>query len=290
MRQLSFNDSLAPKRAAAGQTAGRRPGMRTAWQRALRRRARMLSIAGAGFVVVAAAGWWFLQPGNAQRLSAGAEGIFHDATAGLGLTVETVLSVGHREAKPAAILAALGIQRGDPIFAFSPEPARARVVALDWVESATIERRLPNTIRVHIVERRPFALWQHNQRIQIVDRSGAIINSRDVPRYGHLPLIVGADAPRHAPALFDTLRSERAVAERVVSAVWIGARRWDLHFDNGLTVSLPETGADAAWRRLVHLLAVYDLREDRITAIDLRLPGRAIFRRAPAPQMDGSTT
>ena len=290
MRQLSFNDRLAPKRAAAGKPAGRHPRIRTAWLRSLRHRARLLGISGALIVLFAAAGWWLLQAGNAQRLSAGAEGIFHDATAGIGLTVENVYSVGHRETKPVAILAALGINRGDPIFAFSPEPARERVKALDWVESATIERRLPDTVRVHIVERRPFALWQHNQRIQIVDRSGVVINSRDVPRYGHLPLIVGADAPRHAPALFDTLRSERAVAERVVSAVWIGARRWDLHFDNGLTVSLPETGADAAWRRLVHLLAVYDVREDRITAIDLRLPGRAVVRKAPEPPMDGNTT
>jgi len=290
MRQLSFNDRLAPKRNATGKSAGRHPHLRKTWLRVLRRRVRLLGLSGSIVFLVTAASWWLLQTGNAERLSTSTKEIFYDATANLGLTVENVYSVGRRETQPAAILTALGIQRGDSILAFSPEPARLRVAALAWVESATIERRLPNTIRVQIVERRPFALWQHNQRIQIVDHFGTVINSRDVPRYGHLPLIVGADAPRHATALFDTLGSERAVAEQVVSAVWIGARRWDLHFDNGLTVSLPEIGADQAWQRLVYLLDVYDVQEDRITAIDLRLPGRAIFRRSPEPLINGSAT
>ena len=290
MRQLSFNDRLAPKRNTTGKPTGWHPRLRTAWLRALRRRTRLLGRSGAIVVLMVAVSWWLLQTGNAERLSNSAEDIFHDSTADLGLTVENVYSVGHHEANPAAILTALGNQRGAPLLAFSPQPARARLVALDWVESATIERRLPNTIHVHIVERRPFALWQHNQLIQIIDRSGAVINSHDVPRYSHLPLIVGADAPRHATPLFDTLGSERAVAKQVVSAVWIGARRWDLHFDNGLTVSLPETSTDQAWRRLVYLLGIYDVQEDRITAIDLRLPGRAILRRKSEPLIDGSST
>ena len=286
MRQLSFNDRLASKRTVEV----RRPRLRSAWLRALRRRSRLLGLSGAFIALTAAAGWWLLQAGNSERLRTSAKDLSHEVTANLGLTVENVYSVGHHEAHPAEILAALGIQRGDPIFAFSPKKARVRIAALDWVESATIERRLPNTIRVHIVEHQPFALWQYNKRIQIVDRSGTVINSRDVPRYGNLPLIVGADAPLHAAALFDTLASERAFAKRIVSAIWIGARRWDLHFDNGLTVSLPETGTDQAWKRLVHLLSVYDVWDDRIIAIDLRLPGRAIFRRNPEPSMDGSAT
>ncbi len=290
MRQLSFNERLAPKRAIIGKPAGWNSRLRSAWLRVLRRRARLLGLGGAIAVLATTAGWWLVQADNAERLSTGTEDIYHGVTAGLGLTVENVYCVGHREVQPAAILAALDIQRGDPIFAFSPEPARARITALDWVKSATIERRLPNTIRVQIIERQPFVLWQHNQNIQIIDRSGTVINSRDVPRYGHLPLIVGADAPRHATALFDTMNSERAITKRIVSAVWIGARRWDLHFDNGLTVSLPETDTDRAWQRLVHLLGVYDVSEERITAIDLRLPGRAIFRRNPEPLIDDNTT
>lgn len=289
MRQLSFNDHLAPTR-AAGNPAGRRPPTRTPWLRVIRRRARLLAVVAACVALVSAAGWWLVQPGNAETLGAGARHAFLGATAGIGMTVENVYSVGHREAKPAAILAALDVTRGDPILAFQPEQARARLLALDWVESATIERRLPDTIRVEIVERRPFALWQHDQRIRLVDRAGTIINASDVPRYGHLPLIVGKSAPHHAPALFDTMSGEPAIVRRLVSAVWVGSRRWDLHFESGLTVRLPETGTAQAWRRLVRLLGTYDVQQQRIVSIDLRLPDRAAIGKRPDAAMDGSST
>ena len=273
MRQLSFNDRLAPRRTAAG-----------------KRVARLLGVAAASVALVSASCWWLLQPGHAEALGASARHAFMSATAELGMTVENVYCAGHREAKPAAILAALEINRGDPILAFAPEQARARLLALDWVESATIERRLPDTIRVEITERRPFALWQHDQRIQMIDLAGTAINATDVPRFGHLPLIVGAGAPHHAPALFDIMRAEPAILRRLVSAVWVGARRWDLHFASGLTVRLPETDTARAWQRLARLLGTYDMRQQRIVSIDLRLPDRAVFTKRPDEAMDGSST
>jgi cell division protein FtsQ len=290
MRQLSFNDRLAPRRAAAGNRPGRPRRGRTAWPRGLRQRARLLAGLGVVVGVVVAGGWWLVQPGNGAMLTTGARQIFLRATAGMGMTVENVYSLGHREAKPEAILAALEINRGDPILGFAPTQARTRLLALDWVESAIIERRLPNTIRVKIVERRPFALWQHDRHITLVDRGGAIINARDVPRFGHLPLIVGADAPAKAPALFDILRTEPDLFHRLVSAVWVGSRRWDLHFDSGLLVRFPEIGAATAWRRLVRLLGADGLREERFVSIDLRLPDRAILGPRRGGAMDGSST
>ena len=290
MRQLSFNDRLAPKRGAVGVRPSRRTRSRTMLLRFMRRRARLLGVSAAAVIALSAASWWLVQPGNADELGAGARNAFMTATAGLGMTVENVYSTGHREAKPAAILAALDVKRGDPILDFAPNAARTRLLALDWVESATIERRLPNTIRVQIVERQPFALWQHEQRIQMVDRIGTVINARDVPRFGHLPLIVGETAPQHAQALFDTMSSEPAILRRLVSAVWVGSRRWDLHFENGLTVNLPEADAAQAWRRLVRLLATYDTQQERIVSIDLRLPDRAVFGKRPDEVMDGSST
>jgi len=290
MRQLSFNDRLAPQRAVAGNRPGGRPRTRTSWLRLLRRHARLFGVLAAGVAVLSAASGWLVQPGNAAELGANVRHAFMSTTAGIGMTVENVYSTGHREADPAAILAALEIKRGDPILAFAPERARTRLLALDWVESATIERRLPDTIRVQIVERQAFALWQHEQRLQIVDRRGSIINAEDVPRFGYLPLIVGEGAPQHAPALFDTMSSAPTILRELVSAVWVGARRWDLHFESGLTVHLPESGTAQAWQRLVRLLGTYDTQEQRIVSIDLRLPDRVVLGKRPDEAIDGSST
>ncbi len=290
MRQLSFNDSLAPARGAAAQRLPRRVRARVLWLRAIRQRARLLTLSGAVLALILASGWWLNQPGNGAMLSDSVCQTVIETTASLGMTVENVYSTGHHEATPEAILAALEIRRGDPILAFTPAEARARILALDWVESVTIERRLPDTIRVNIVERSPFALWQHDQRIQLVDRGGAIINAADAPRFGHLPLIVGDGAVAKAPALFDIMRSKPEIFRSLVSAVWIGARRWDLHFDSGLIVRFPETGMAAAWHRLVELLGTYDMNRERIVSIDLRLPDRAAFGLRPNEAMEGSAT
>ena len=290
MRQLSFNDRLAPQRAVAGNRPGGRARTRTSWLRFLRRRARLLGMLAASVAVLSAASWWLVQPGNAAELGASVRHAFMRTTAGIGMTVENVYSTGHHEADPAAILAALEVKRGAPILAFAPERARTRLLALDWVESATIERRLPDTIRIQIVERQAFALWQHKQRLQIVDRKGSIINAEDVPRFGHLPLIVGDGAPQHAPALFDTMSSAPTILRGLVSAVWVGSRRWDLHFESGLTVQLPESGAAQAWQRLVRLLSTHDTQEERIVSIDLRLPDRVVLGKRPEETIDGSST
>ena len=290
MRQLSFNDRLAPQRPVAGNRPGWRPRTHTYCLRLLRRRARLLGVLAASVAVLSAACWWLVQPGNATGLGASARHAFMSTTAGIGMTVENVYSTGHREADPAAILAALEVKRGDPILAFAPERARTRLLALDWVESATIERRLPGTIRIQIVERQAFALWQQEQRLQIVDRKGSIINAEDVPEFGHLPLIVGDGAPQHAPALFNTMSSAPTILHGLVSAVRVGSRRWDLHFESGLTVHLPESSANQAWQRLVRLLATYDTQNERIVSIDLRLPDRVVLGRRPEETIDGSST
>lgn len=294
MRQLSFSDDLAPRTAGARRAVGnrlaRRIRARNLVLRLLRERARLLGASTFVLGLILAGGWWLLQPGNSAMIGDGANRTFVQATADLGLTVQNVYSLGHHEAKPEAILAALEISRGDPILTFVPDAARTRLLALDWVKSVTIERRLPDTIRVTIVERNPFALWQHDKRVQLVDHSGTIINAQDVPRFGHLPLIVGDGAPEKAPALFDMMRSEREIFHSLVSAVWVGARRWDLHLDNGLRVRFPETGTAAAWRRLVKLIGTYDMTQERIVSIDLRLPDRAVLGLRPDLTMDRNST
>ncbi|MBT6830294.1 MAG: cell division protein FtsQ, partial [Rhodospirillaceae bacterium] len=94
----------------------------------------------------------------------------------------------------------------------------------------------------------------------------------------------------NAPALFDTMRAEPKIFRSLVSAVWVGARRWDLHFDSGLIVRFPESVMAAAWHRLVDLFASYDMNRERIVSIDLRLPDRAAFGLRPNEVLDGSAT
>jgi cell division protein FtsQ len=205
-------------------------------------------------------------------------------TGSAGIAVDNVLVEGREKTSAERILAALEVQRGMPLFAFSPDQARERLLAIGWVRDARIERRLPDTIFVDLVERRPAAIWQNKGKFALVDETGAVIGAEDIGQYSDLKVIVGPDAPENFAELFDMLESQPDLKERVVAAVRIGSRRWNVKLDNDMTVLLPEGGIEQAWATLAAAVAKNELLERNVTRIDLRMPDRVTVRRAPAPK------
>lgn len=205
-------------------------------------------------------------------------------TGSAGMAVGNVLVEGRKNTPAERILTALEVTRGMPLFAFSPEKARERLLALGWVKDARIERRLPDTIFVNLVERRPAAIWQNKGKFALVDETGAVIGIEDIERYGDLRVIVGPDAPENFAELFDMLESQPDLKDRVVAAVRIGARRWNVQLDNDMTVLLPEGDIERAWATLATAVAENELLERNVTRIDLRMGDRVTVRRAPLPK------
>jgi len=117
----------------------------------------------------------------------------------LGLTVADIRVEGRETTDRETILAALAAGPGTPILAVDPVQARAQLEALPWVRSAVIERRLPSTLYVRLVERKPLALWQHGGKIELIDREGAAIPAPRLDRFAKLPMVVGEGAASHTP-------------------------------------------------------------------------------------------
>ncbi len=199
----------------------------------------------------------------------------------IGLSVQTVDIDGRANTPEPLLREALGIRIGDPIFGVSIEAARLRIESLSWVEHAVVERRLPGTIHVSLIERRPFAIWQSQGKFQLIGRDGGVVANEDVSAFASLPLVVGAGAPGHAAELLDALQGQPALAARVGAAVRVGERRWNLQLKNGITVMLPESHATAALTRLMELQAADALLDRPIAAVDLRLPDRLVVRPLP---------
>lgn len=208
-------------------------------------------------------------------------------SASAGIAVNNVLVEGRNKTPVDRILAALEVERGMPLFAFSPAQGRERLLALGWVKDARVERRLPDTIFVDLVERQPAAIWQHKGEFALVDETGAVIGSEDVDQYSDLKVIVGEDAPENFADLFNMLESQPDLKERVVAAVRVGSRRWNVKLDNDMTVLLPEGDIAEAWATLAHAAEENALLERNVTRIDLRMPDRVTVRRAADPDSGG---
>ena len=211
-----------------------------------------------------------------------------DANDAAHLTVADVTLTGRNNAPLEDLIVALDISRGDPIWRVGPTAARARLEALGWVDTASVARRMPGQITVHITERRPFALWQDDGAMFLIDRAGVVITDTGLGLFSDLPLVVGGDAAVRAGDLMDMLANQPVLFARVRAAVRVGRRRWDVHLDNDVTVRLPENDAPAAWRRLARINDTYGIIDRDLLSIDLRLPDRLAVRLNPdaAPLTD----
>src|SRR3546814_297060 len=129
---------------------------------------------------------------------------------------------------------------------------RERLLRFGWVEEARVSRRLPDTLVVDIVERTPAAIWQHNQRLALIDRNGVVLQDVELDAMPDLPLVIGPAANHHAEELIALFADTPQLRPLLAGATWVGGRRWDIRFQSGETLALPE-GVEAADRKSTRL-------------------------------------
>lgn len=265
-----------------------RPGRLNLLYRRLRRLARP-AVSGAVVLIIVLL---LVAPSDARApvaLLASLRSDFGAIAALAGFRVRSVVTEGRANTPESMLNAALGVQKGDPILSFSVEAARARIERLSWVDVATVERRLPGTILVHLQERRPFAIWQHEGRFVVIDRDGHVVSHHGAVQFESLPLVVGAGAPLAAAALIDALNDRPSLFARLLAAARVGQRRWDLELKGGTHVMLPEGAEAPALDRLGALQEKHALLDRSLQVIDLRLPDRLVLRPKPDPNADSGT-
>jgi len=157
---------------------------------------------------------------------------------------------------------------------------RQRLLEYGWVKDARVSRRFPDTLVIDIVERKPAALWQDEDRLTLIDADGVVLDRVPVSQMPDLPLLIGKSANTHAVALDRLLNQVPALKAQLVSATWVGERRWDLSFQSGETVSLPEgdQAASSALTRFAKMDKSAGLLGRGILRFDLRIPGKMTVR------------
>ncbi|MTH97925.1 cell division protein FtsQ/DivIB [Roseibium sp. RKSG952] len=195
-----------------------------------------------------------------------------------GFGVETVKISGQRETNDFQILEALEIHQGGSLALFDAEGARKRLTDLAWVESASVMKLYPGTLKVNLEERMPFALWQRGDVVSIINEDGDVITDDVDGRYANLLLVVNHGAQRRAGEIIKALDKFPELRPRVRAAFLVSGRRWDLMLENGITVRLPEDKVVTALADLVDMDAENGLLTRDIVAVDLRLGDRVVVR------------
>ncbi|MFL6743723.1 MAG: cell division protein FtsQ/DivIB [Sphingomicrobium sp.] len=162
---------------------------------------------------------------------------------------------------------------------------RERLLQFGWVKDARVSRRLPDTLVIDIVERTPSALWQSKGQLALIDREGVVLDRVPVTKMPDLPLVIGPGANAHSHELDALMESVPTLEPQLASATWVGGRRWDLAFNSGETVALPEGAKEArtALQKFARADRSTGLLGRGIVRFDLRVPGKMIVRLPRAP-------
>ena len=162
---------------------------------------------------------------------------------------------------------------------------RDRLLRFGWVQDARVSRRLPDTLVIDIVERTPAALWQDRQRLALIDSDGVVLDRVKIDNMPDLPLVIGPGANARASQLKAILADSPTMQAQLASATWVGGRRWDLSFQSGEIVALPEgeQAARAALAKFARADQSNGLLGRGLIRFDLRIPGKMIVRLPRAP-------
>ena len=139
-------------------------------------------------------------------------------------------------------------QSNQPIFSFDLYGVKQKIEALGWVESVQIERRISGEILIHLKERVPAAIWHDGDHYHLVDMQGHIIGQQKLSKFRHLKIINGANARQHIKLLMQILNTVPSL-NPLISAKWVGDRRWNFKLENNIAVRLPERST-RAWQKL----------------------------------------
>ena len=280
MRSVSTAKRRTP---TLGRATRRLPRRVPNWVRRLPRRALLLAgLFTATITGLGALGLHAAKTGQVERLMMAGEAGLADLSRATGLEVRDVMVVGRDRTERAELLRAIGIKAGDPILGVDLRRAHARVSALAWVKEARIERRLPDTVFVTLVEREPMARWQRDGKLHLIDLDGGVIPSRPVKKFADLPIVIGKDAPSRARAVLAMLAREPDLRRRVRAITWVGARRWDVRVDDRINVQLPEQDPDQAWAQLARMEREHGVLGRDVITIDMRLRDQLVVRVAPS--------
>ena len=145
----------------------------------------------------------------------------------------------------------------------------------DWVKELYIERVLPNTIKISILEKEAIGIWQYEMSNKLITKNGEIISTANINKFKiDLPIIHGNHANKNANSILKILETNKVLTKNIWSLDYINNRRWNLHFKQGIIVLLPSKGVLKAWKEIIKLQRSYDVLNLGLTELDLRNPNK----------------
>ena len=106
-----------------------------------------------------------------------------------------------------------------------------------FIESFSIKKIYPNTLKLMIVEKIPIAVLQNKKKKFYISDKGDLINFIDIKIYNDLPLVFGNGDNFYS--LYQDLQNIKFPLETIKSFYFFESGRWDLIMDDDKVIKLP---------------------------------------------------
>ncbi|MGA2482720.1 MAG: FtsQ-type POTRA domain-containing protein [Candidatus Acidiferrales bacterium] len=214
---------------------------------------------------------------------------------------EQIEVTGNRFVSRDAVAAAFRGDRGRSVVRIPMDARRQAIEQIPWVEQASVERVLPNRIRVELTERRPIAFLRNGAELMLVDAQGVILE-RPAEEVFAFPVVTGLsdalpqDERKRRMQVYDEfmrdLESVRAGAGNRVSevdladpkdlrAVMTGLGNGD---SNAVVVHFGDGNFTVKYRMLAENFSEWQAKTGRVESVDLRYQRQIVVNpETPAP-------
>jgi cell division protein FtsQ len=225
-------------------------------------------------LIAASAGLGIVKGGHLDEFLTAVSDTRNALANSIGFRITAVAINGRRQLSQDEVLAVGGVNGRSSLLFLDAGAVRDRLKANPWIADATVLKFYPNQLRIDIVERTAFAMWQCNGKLSIIAEDGAVLEPYVSRPFLSLPLVVGKGAETRARDFLALLARYPQVNSVTKAAIFVGERRWNLRLKDGLDIRLPENDVGNALAALSKLDKDERLFSRDIVTVDMRLPDR----------------
>lgn len=210
------------------------------------------------------------------------------------LAVDEVKVVGGRHTTSEDVALAAGLGPDDNLLLLSTDAVAESAETLPWVRSAEVDRMLPGTVRVRIIERVPAMIVSLGAARWTIDAHGFVLDSG--AENDKLPILGGAEtgdievgAQLMTPEIQDALKAYRSMSKKlrgkIVAVIAPSFERISFSLADGTLIRFGAAERLQAKNQVLNALLAKLAKQGRDAAyIDVRVPtSPAIAPRTAAP-------
>ena len=123
------------------------------------------------------------------------------------------------------------------LFFLNSEKIEKNLKNQSFIESFSIKKIYPNTLKLKVIEKTPIAILQNKKKKFYISNKGDLIKFKEIEKYNDLPTVFGNG--QNFYSLYLDLQNIEFPLEMIKSFYFFESGRWDLIMADGKTIKLP---------------------------------------------------